>query len=383
MEMTDQARQALVLAAGTAHGLGEQPVDSYHLLIGLAEAEGGARHALDLDPARLRAVDRPAGLATAKTVVDRARAAVGDRTTTSELLLAVLDVDAAAVAVLRDAGVDPEALRAAAAGHDTCCGERGDGDVRAAVAEVIADVRALPGRGPAVVRTIGGLAPYLLLYVVVLAVTWKTSGPELILVVAAAAILLRLATAGLVARGRLGREVAGLPAVQFPAGELRPLLDRLDLRELTILLHPSLTVDRCYRWGRRGWVILSAPVAAHPDVLRFVLWHEMAHLARRDGPIRGMRATLVIALGTASVLSFDVRAILVAVVGGLLVTSAGSWWQEISCDRLAVARTGPGAIQEWVDVFQPSSVRGLLTHPPAAWRTRITRTAPAAPGSTA
>src|SRR4051794_4985237 len=75
MQMTDQALRALVLAAEVAHTLHDKPVSSYHLLFGLAEAEGGARHVLGLGSARLHSAsadDARPPFATAKEVVDRA-----------------------------------------------------------------------------------------------------------------------------------------------------------------------------------------------------------------------------------------------------------------------------------------------------------------------
>lgn len=371
--MTDQALRALVVAAETAHGLGEKPVNSYHLLVGLSAADGGARHAMGLDSERLRGVGAVRVYMTAADVVERARVDGSDRTTTTELLRAVLDIDEGAAALLRDAGSDTTALAAALDGHRTCCGESGDGDIRVALGEIGSRAEVLPGRGRAVARAIANLLAYLLLGVVVLAVTWETSGPEMVVAVAGVAFLLRLGVAALVARRRLGRALAGIPAMTAGPDELRSLRAALGLRELEIRVHPGATVDRCHRWRGRGWVVVSEVLDAQPEALRFVLWHEMAHLARRDGPIRAMCAAVLIGLGTGALLSFDLRAMLVVAVGGLLVTVASYWWSESACDRIAVRQAGPAGMRAWADLMGSGSRWGWLTHPPTAWRIRAAR----------
>ncbi|MEU4216139.1 Clp protease N-terminal domain-containing protein [Actinoplanes sp. NPDC026623] len=383
--MTDQALRALVLAAEAAHTLHDKPVSSYHLLLGLAEAEGGARHVLGLGSARLH--DAPADdarppFATAREVVDRAieqAPAFGhDRATTADLLCAVLgSQDGPEASLLRASGADPATIRAALAegDHGDCCQETGISDVRPILAEMGSQANRLPGRGYTVARLAGGLIPHLLLYAAVLAVTWDTSGPELIVAVGAGALLVYLLLSPFPLRRRTRQAVARVPRTLIVPEDIRPLLDRLGLDQLEVRVKPGFARDECYRLGRRAWIVISAHTE-EADWSRFILWHEMAHLARRDHTVRWVRACASASLIVAACLSFDLRALAIAGAGTAVLSVATRWWSEAACDRLAVRQAGSEALHAWAAEQREESTRseracGLLTHPPLALRTAL------------
>jgi Zn-dependent protease with chaperone function len=402
MQVTDRALQALVLAAEAAHTLGEKPVTSYHLLLGLADAEGGARHVLGLRPERLRdaaaalSAESPAdarpSFPTAKEVVEdavgHANASGHDRATTADILLAALGPREGAVALLlRAAGVEPAAMRAALAGgdHDACCGETGISALRPFLAELGSHADRLPGRLWTVARLGGALIPYLLLYCAVLAVTWDTSGPELILAMGGGTLLLLSLLRPVLVGRRVRRAVARVPVRLVVPENIRPLLERLGLDRLEVRVQPGDTPDRCYRRGRRAWIVIAGHTENHPEWSRFVLWHEVAHLARRDITAWHLGAGMSGSLVVAALAGFDPRALAIAVVGTAVVAVAGRWWSEAACDRFAVRRAGPDALHAWAADRRDTTARlrrrnalsrrarakGLLTHPPLTLRTAL------------
>jgi Zn-dependent protease with chaperone function len=393
MRVTDQALRALVQAAGEARALGDGPVDSYHLLLGLADAEGGARHVLGSGPERLRevpaAVGTPLPLAAAvvESAVGHAYAHGRDRATTADILFAALGPgDGPVASVLSAAGADPARIRAALAGgdHGDCCGETGVSGLRPLLAEMGGRAGPVPGRARAVARVVGGLVPYVLLYCVVLAVAWDTSGPEVILAVGAAALPLRLLIGAVVVHRRIRRAVARVPAAVPLPGAARPLPDRLGLRELHVRIQPGPAQDRCYRRGRRAWIVLSEDTEAHPETARFVLWHEVAHLARRDVTAWLLGGAVSGSLLTAAVAGFDPGAVAIATTGMAVLSVASHWWSEVACDRFAVRQAGPAAFHAWAARHRAdlaalrrqkkrhwARAKSLLTHPPLALRTAL------------
>ena len=241
MRVTDQALRALMLAAEAAHNLGDKPVRGYHLLLGLAVAEGSARHVLGSSAGRLRDAPppSPADASTAEEIVNRAvRDAYADgrdRATTADLLRAALGpADGPVASLLRAAGADPTTIRAALAesDHGTCCQETGVSEIRALLAEMGSHAHRIPSRGRAVAGLVGGLIPYLLLWSAVLAVTWDTSGPELVLVPAAAATFLWSLLGPILLHWRVRRSIKRVPMMLPTPESMRPLVDRLGLRQL-------------------------------------------------------------------------------------------------------------------------------------------------------
>lgn len=129
--------------------------------------------------------------------------------------------------------------------------------------------------------------------------------------------------------------------------------------------------------------MVSEHTEQHPEPLRFVLWHEIAHLARRDDVLRRLTAALVFGLLIAALASIDPGAMAIAFVGVLLVAVTGHWWSETACDRLAARHAGVGALHAWAAgrraivvilrrnkaLSRRARAKGLLTHPPLALRT--------------
>ncbi|MFG2045074.1 Clp protease N-terminal domain-containing protein [Dactylosporangium sp. NPDC048998] len=410
MQVTDQALRATVLASEAAHTLGAEQVGSYHLLLGLADAEGGARHALGLSSERLREVGatlfppkpehqgdaRVPFAAELKEALERgirqARASGHDHATTVDLLFALLGQEAGqeagpeaspAAELLRAAGTDPAEVRAALAeqDHGACCQETGVSPARPILADMGSRADLMPGRLRTIAGVVGNLIPCALLYAAVLAVSWDTSGPELVLTVGTVATLIPLMLSPLGSRRQIRRLTALAPTTVLAPEDIQPMLNRLGLRQLEIRIRPGIAQDRCYRLGRRAWIVLSGHTEHQPEPLRFVLWHEIAHLARRDGMRRGLVGVLSYGLILAALVSFDPRAMAIAFVGVPVVAVAGLWWSEAACDRLAARHAGTGALHAWaadrraiVANLRPSRrarAKGWFAHPPLALRTAL------------
>jgi len=405
MRVTDQARRALVLAAEAARDRGDKAVGGHHVLLGLAGAEGSARHVLGSSSERLRAVPPSAAtldaessadvrlpFVTARDIVnsaiERARASGRDQATTADILFAALDpADGPVTSLLRAAGAEPATVRASLAegDHGACCQETGVSEVRTLLAEMGSHADGLPGRGRAAAGMVGGLIPYALLWCTVLAVTWDTSGPELVLALGAATVLLSALLAPVFLRRRVHRSLAYAPTTLPMPESMRPLLDRLGLQQLEVRIQPAPAQDRCYRLGRRAWIVLGSGTERHRELAHFVLWHEVAHLARRDGAARRLSARVGVGLVVGAMGSFDLRAAAIAVTGTAMLIVAGRWWSEAACDRIAVRQAGPAALHAWAAAVsgtlatlrrqkerpRRARVKDLLSHPPLALRTAL------------
>ncbi|GIF02591.1 hypothetical protein [Actinoplanes siamensis] len=396
MQVTDQARYALVLAAEKAHESGERPVDARHLLLALAETDGGARHALTrsapdgrepgnqasppdtgrpgpgakTSPPESGGPFPPAPEIAARALA-RARTAGRDYATTTDFLVTVLDADDGRLAaMLHAAGLD-----SAPAGRDhaDCCAENGYSPMRPLLAAMGARAGGLPGRARTRLHLLTGLLPLLLLYALVLAVTWDTAGPETILAVGVAVLAAGFPLILLAERRQLRALLAAAPdPVAVPTG-IRPLLDRLGLRDLEVRRVPGAGADRCLRRGRRAWLLITSDTEEHPDRAGFVLWHEVAHLVRRDVESSRPRRAGYLGLYAATLISLDPRALAVLVVGGLLLGVGRRWWAELACDRLAVRFAGVDALRAWAAGRAPARARHLLTHPPLGLRAAVAR----------
>ena len=144
-------------------------------------------------------------------------------------------------------------------------------------------------------------------------------------------------------------------------------------------------MDRCYQLGRRAWIVLGEGTERTPSIARFVLWHEVAHLARRDITARRLNAYLGYSLFVGALMSFDPRALAIAVIGTATLTVAGLWWSEAACDRFAVRQDGPEGLHAWAEAVRGSltalrrqrklsrraRVKSVLTHPPLALRVAL------------
>ncbi|MFI5915932.1 hypothetical protein [Dactylosporangium sp. NPDC051541] len=386
MRLTDQARRAVELAAKAAGG----QVAAWHLLLGLAEAEGGAKHALGADVETLRAAGaarfppEPIGgggvvfAAEAKAVIEAAmqRARADNRTavTTIDLLTVLLEGPAAQLIHTAPSLSD----------HAKCCPET----VASCIAPVLEELR---DRAADVPRRawLGSLTAALLLwtllYAGLLATTWNTSGPEIVLAVAGGFIVLVLLTVPLQVLRRIRQSTARSEAAVPLPDNAEVLLKRLGLRKLQVYVHEGFGGDRCYRLGRRAVVLISAHTERDPGRARFVLWHEVAHLARRDSEIWIVSGLLGLGALFGALLSFDPRAMLLAGFGTPVLSVAGRWWAEAACDRLAVRQVGAAAMRAWATDFRAvlaaarrgdatvrgNRLRGWLTHPPLRLRTAL------------
>src|SRR5437762_1921266 len=208
MRLTEQSRRAVMVASDAAHALGAEQVGTLHLLLGLTEAEGGARHTLGLDAEALRTASaalfpprppHPDGLRVAFAAELRAaiedstrhaRAGGRDYVATTDLLAALLEAEEGPAAlVLRAVGGEPSALRAALAAqeHGACWQETGVSFLRPALVELGARAGGVP-RHAWLASLSAALVLWSLLYAALVAITWDTAGSELVLTVAAGSI---------------------------------------------------------------------------------------------------------------------------------------------------------------------------------------------------
>jgi Zn-dependent protease with chaperone function len=132
------------------------------------------------------------------------------------------------------------------------------------------------------------------------------------------------------------------------------------------------SAGRAYRWGTTG-IIMLRPVLkqAHPDLTRFIVAHEAAHLSRGD-TITGVLtvAGLVGVIDTALVT--NPTAIWLAALG-LLGVVTHNWLRELDCDRIAARATGPAAAEQFIAYLTRAGgrrIRARLTHPPTSLRRR-------------
>ncbi|MER7008142.1 hypothetical protein ABT297_34555 [Dactylosporangium sp. NPDC000555] len=200
--------------------------------------------------------------------IRKARASGHDQVTTVDLLVALLGPEAGPEAVpaaelLRAAESDPAAMRAALAerDHDGCCQEAGVSAARPILAEMGSRAALMPGRLRSIAGVVGTLIPYALLYAAVLAVTWDTSGPELVLTVGAVTTLVPLTLSPLEFGGRSGNS---------PRRRRRP--------------------SSCPRTSGRCWTAsayVSSSCASSPESPRTAVtgWAGEHGSASHDGPI--------------------------------------------------------------------------------------------------
>jgi hypothetical protein len=206
----------------------------------------------------------------------------------------------------------------------------------------------IPGPARAAAGLLLDLALILLLWGVVLAIAWDTAGPETILAVGGLALLVMTPLALLQERRQTRETLAHVPVRLIVPAAVKPLLDRLGLRELDVRRHPGAAPDRCLRRGRRAWIVVCGNTENHADSARFVLWHEVAHLARRDIARRRLRNLSFFGLYVGTAVSFEPVALAVAVLGSLVLVIGARWWAELACDRLAVRVCGPAVLHGWI-----------------------------------
>ncbi|MEV4414357.1 Clp protease N-terminal domain-containing protein [Catellatospora sp. NPDC049609] len=392
-----QAQSALIASVETARSLGHDTVDSAHLLLGLiTQAQSAAERALTglgVTEERLRKVcldrrpqvaEEPAGhlpfTREAKRILETAiRQALRHRhteLTTGHLLAATATAaDSAGGLVLSDLGVPVAAVEAAwdAPGEDS---------VEPQVAPTLTELRLgpaprLPGRGAAALRAAGSLLWFAVVLGVATYATWDTAGPELLLT------LTLCLGCGTLLCGLLNRRRAVVPPPVRAAlpDEVAAALAGSGLTAVGLRIDYWAAVDRCYRHGRRGLVVLSGYTVADERRLRFVIAHELAHLARNDS-LRWLPNAFGLGLASGALLTFSPAAAAVLGGGWLMHVVALSWWAELRCDAIAVRWAGLDCMRFWIDGqlgalrAKPNrtlrvrlrTARDLLVHPPLRWR---------------
>jgi len=415
---TDNARAAIVSAREEACALGGSSIDAGHLLLGLCHED--ARDAPVLAAEGLTAAGTRARLAAlsgrgpaapdgylpfterVKSVLFQAeREALGRQhpsISAAHLLLALMSLELKAGAappgsaqappdavatLLSDQQVEAATLhnRAAAIAHTESAGQ----SFPFLGADLTAVAR-LPGRWQRWSRHATVLAGYAMLAVVAILpappdrraiATW------LAVIVPAAALILRRA----VMRGLYRIRLAKPDAERIAVPGLRTALAAAGLLEVTVICVPrgrltgrSAAVSR--RDGRDGMIFLRPEMKrAHPDLTRFLMAHEAAHLARDDTSTLNVAVTCLVGLGIVAEVTSLVNLWLLA--PALLGFVALRWRSELACDRLALRAAGwlPGdqflayrarADAAWRRRPRPerlrAQVKAMLSHPPTSVR---------------
>jgi Zn-dependent protease with chaperone function len=241
----------------------------------------------------------------------------------------------------------------------------------------VAPAPPLPGGRAAALRTAGSLLWFAVLLGVATYATWDTAGPELLLTLALCLGCVTL-LGGLLNRRRA---VAPPPVRATLPGEVVTALAGSGLTAVGLRIDGWAAVDRGYRHGRRGLVVLSGYTVADERRLRFVVAHELAHLARNDS-LRWLPNALGLGIAWGAVLTFSPAAVAVLGGGWLVHVVALSWWAELRCDAIAARWAGLDCMRFWIEDqlamlrAKPNrtlrvrlrTARDLMVHPPLRWR---------------
>ncbi len=426
---TNPSRDAIVRAQEEARALGHASISNGHLLLGLVATTGTAATVLAsfaLDVPRVRAVvaaQSPRGAqatgaiplqaGTKRTLEGALRESLGlghHDIATAHLLLGLLRdghgrAFASSLATLAALGVDPAALTtatlnaiASAAPEGRGTSEHPDGSESGGGSESLAgsgapvlpalgDAPPLPGRAASLRR----IAAAALAFVGICAVIALLGGPD----GAEAAVLgsvlmifaLIIVPAILMLRpGRARSRCAGKPpAPTVVAPDIARSLATCGVTTVEIYM-PAKRVRRPnlgFGVGRFGFIRVSPILMASPSG-RFVLAHEVAHVARRDSILMTFSTVASLYLVVASAATLNLEVFLLGTLGGLVFAAGCRWGAEIGCDRIATRWVGRDAAQLGFTVMRNGMrllrrkpvgfVRWALawrTHPPVWLRRRL------------
>jgi Zn-dependent protease with chaperone function len=270
-----------------------------------------------------------------------------------------------------------EGIGAAVAEHRSlgCCAESGPNNLSDVLAQASAVAPRLPGGASFAGAIAALLGAYAVVLAMVISLTTDTAGVDDVLTFFAAGSLVAAATtafATLRGRSREWIDEVAPDGIAVPAG-LRTTLAAHGLSQVEVRLAARGSTSRTFGGLRRAWIVLSHASIHDRAGLPFVLWHELAHAARRDGARRWVANTFGYAVFLASVFTAEVPAAAAGALGVLLVRTANRWISELACDRIAVAHAGADAARAWALRARDAPglvarLRALLSHPPLAWR---------------
>lgn len=397
--LTEEARQALVMAQQAARELRYDSLDSGTLLLGLltdhtdAGVRALAQQGIDYEAVRAELQSRrppshPAErkgavpyTADAKALLDAAfwgshRLKHRGMMRTGHLLLAMArKPDCGAAQIMQALGADVTMIElAVTANHMPSLPEPGV-ELSEEFQAVLVRQAGLDWPRPRfhLLSNVVSALWYLGTLTLIVATSLPALGPELGLGLTAAILLPPLLVYLIRSRWARPRTPAGADLVASPP-ELTQLLASWGIRDFGIWLRDDYRLDdyavRIGSWARIG---LSREVFHRPAESGFVIAHELAHLLRNDSA-RGVaqrwleRSLILPAFVTVTPWVWGVTAASI-----VLHRVAKNWMAELGSDHIAVTLCGPEQMQSWVERTFSSTAWPSITHPPYAWRMWLAR----------
>jgi len=209
-------------------------------------------------------------------------------------------------------------------------------------------------------------------------------GPDPVVFVLPLAALAGTAAARPVGRFRMSlllgaRQYRPLPRDQATA-VLEAALRPAGVRKVHVLACDRVRgLARNYQAGDTGLILILDSLLRQPELIRFFIAHEAAHLARHDTVLRPRLVTTVACCWLAVALSWPLA--LAAAPLLLLVFAVYSRRMELSCDVIAAHWTGAAAARASLRLLlrlrdqsargRAARLRGQLTYPPAERRLAV------------
>ncbi|MEU7824633.1 Clp protease N-terminal domain-containing protein [Catellatospora sp. NPDC049133] len=397
--LTEEARQALVMAQQAARGLRYDSLDSGTLLLGLltdhadAAIRALAQQGITFEAVRgelqsRRPPSHPAErkgavpyTAEAKALLDAAfghshRLKHDGVLRTGHLVLAMARrPECAAAQIMRALGADFAVIELAVTANHVPSLPEPDLELSDEFRAMLVHQAGLAWPRPRI-HLLSGLVTmlwYLGTLALLVAASPPSLGPELVIGLTAVILLPVLLVHAIRLRWTRRSTPAGVGVAPCPP-ELTALVATWGITDFAIWLRNDYRLDdhaiRIGSWARIG---VSREVFHRPAESGYVIAHELAHLLRHD-PARGVAARwLERSLILPAVLTFTPWIWGVAAASILLHRVVNNWTAELGSDHIAVTLHGPGQMASWVKRTFTSTAWPSTTHPPYAWRLWLAR----------
>jgi Zn-dependent protease with chaperone function len=209
-------------------------------------------------------------------------------------------------------------------------------------------------------------------------------GPDPILSVLPLATLAGTAAARPVTRFRMSlllgaRQYRPLPRDQAVAA-LEAALRPAGIRQVHVLACDQVRgLARNYQAGDAALILILDSLLRQPELIRFFIAHEAAHLARHDTVLRPLLINTAACCWLAVALSWPLAVAAAPLIG--LAFAVYSRRMELSCDRIAARWTGAAAARFSLGLLirlrdqgtrgRAARLRGQLTYPPVERRLAV------------
>ncbi|WP_020520146.1 Clp protease N-terminal domain-containing protein [Catelliglobosispora koreensis] len=396
---TEEARQALIQGQVAARELRFDTLDSAAMLLGLLTAEKDpAVKALvqqGITPQRVREqVTRqrpPAFAETQKRAVAYSAEAqevleqavweskrLGHKRiiTAGHLILAMIRVQHSAAAfALAEIGADFSAIEMAVAAQHVPSQPDAAVELSAEFRQLLVEASGWDWPRPR--RHFAGYIVSALWYAATLALmvelTRNTSGPELVLALAAVFLVVRMALyAWRFSRARIPAPESS--TVLFTPPQLRELLASWGVSDFALWLRDDYKLDdHAVRIGTKARIGVSREVFNRPAESGEVVAHELAHVLRNDSSHGTFRIWALYSLAVPAFVTFEPSVWVLAAVSLVAHHVMVSWRAEIACDLIGVRLTSYQQMVSFFDRAGGPRYRPARTHPPVALRLWIVR----------